>query len=822
MKRKKLGNSLIVVVIMCMVVTTVSAATLTMVAGNYKARVVESKRVENLYSSDSGLDVAYNIIGKTFDSAINYGYGSVELLKINEGNSPDRSAYNTLKNDIIAQQAIIDASQNQNIMTDAVKNSMKRIEEDNKQINELINREFRRTFNEFITGNYQEGDPQPQTTETDKAKRLVDYIKYSSYKSVNYNKDTRRISFATINVNFTGSSKPTLWVPVDGEDNPDGISFNGFREPDDNGKYKIVVKSRFRIENENEAAIGENSRIVQATYFIKIPNYEDIFSKQESGDLHEYLALNNRALTIGGDMNIDNINSLNVNGNIFVQGVEPTIINNDGTPPSNRTYEKYHGGITLSRSTNVNFNNDVITRNTFNIRNDANVTIDGNLYGRNVYMGGQHYNNPNEGLDEVATNSTLNAKNKVVLDNDLALKATDHSSIIIRDFYGINDKNIFYDDLKGNIDPLVTGDKVKSSSSIIVNGSDNTTSINIDNSAYIMGTAHINTTGNNEGYQTGESGAVKGNYVAYSVPLEEVNNQPEKFDYYDPLQLLNDSNVFNKATHFASYWNGKEASTGGIHWPKDRDGNIDLSKIHSIGAIVYQEDKKGDEQQPKPRVMIPNYLPALELGPNGEVYKARIDFAKNAYKFGQGDSSISDYDNPNPITFNSLMTLSATTIGTDYKFNNEMSIEKEKAVFNWDPQNIIVIKGSHSSASDYTGNSYKVIDATNNKEINAVIATTGDVIIDGDVTLNGGLIANGNLTITGGNDASGVSINYNKDLIDRIQQKNNNIHNLFFRVFGNGMIDEIEDTSISTIQTNTNVSYDLKNFLESQWWKIIN
>jgi len=65
MKRKKRGAALIVVIIVFMFVFTVSMAMLSMVASNYKARVAESKRVENLYASDSGLDVAYNIIGKT-------------------------------------------------------------------------------------------------------------------------------------------------------------------------------------------------------------------------------------------------------------------------------------------------------------------------------------------------------------------------------------------------------------------------------------------------------------------------------------------------------------------------------------------------------------------------------------------------------------------------------------------------------------------------------------------------------------------------------------------------------------------------------------
>ena len=50
MKRKKQGASLILLVIVFMFISTVSLAMLSMVASNYKGRVVESKRVENLYA----------------------------------------------------------------------------------------------------------------------------------------------------------------------------------------------------------------------------------------------------------------------------------------------------------------------------------------------------------------------------------------------------------------------------------------------------------------------------------------------------------------------------------------------------------------------------------------------------------------------------------------------------------------------------------------------------------------------------------------------------------------------------------------------------
>lgn len=96
MKRKKQGAALITVVIVFMFVFTVSMAMLSMVVSNYKARIVESKRIENLYASDSGLDVAYNIIGKTFDAATKYANLKVQKMQsLNEASTDDgMSIYN--------------------------------------------------------------------------------------------------------------------------------------------------------------------------------------------------------------------------------------------------------------------------------------------------------------------------------------------------------------------------------------------------------------------------------------------------------------------------------------------------------------------------------------------------------------------------------------------------------------------------------------------------------------------------------------------------------------------------------------------------------
>lgn len=798
MKRKKRGNSLIVVVTTCMFVTTVSAATLSMVSGNYKARVVESKRVENLYSSDSGLDVSYNIIGKTFDAATKYGYYEVEALKSDAGNSksPYNDQYKNLKKDILDKEQTIQNIKNTVPMTSDVQKIIaecnEQIQKDNNEIDDTINDEFKRTFQNFINGTNIEGISEAEEGSTYNLKAYISQGSYVNAITYNDTSQDKPFTFNIAEVTYPSNSSPQLSIPD-----------NGLNYDSSSGKYTITIQSRFSTTGGNTAVIGENSRIVQATYAMTVPDYKDIFYQQVSGELHEYLALKDRALTVGRNMNINGANSLEINGNVFVQGYEPT------TSQSDRVYEKYNGGIAISDSSSVKFDDDVVTRNTFNIQSSADATVGGNIYGRNVYVG-----NIAAGDSGFAKGATLNVNNGgVILDNDLALKANS-STINIKDFYGINDKNVSYDDLntdssQHNIISGGSGDKVKSSSSIIVNGNDDKTSININTSAYIMGTAHIDTidttgTGSHDGYQTGESGAVKGNYIAYSVPLSEA----EKFDYYEPMQLLDDSNVFNKANHFASYWNGKAPATGGIHLP---------SNTYSVGAIVY-EDSDGNK-----KVMRPNYSQALEAS-GGIIYNKRIDFASKVYKFGQ-DATITDYNNSNLTSFGSLMDFTGIS-KANYDITKQTD-NGEYAIFNADTSKEIQIKQSSEATDSIKVDSNGIIEVNvakkdNGYTLNAVIATAGNVSIeDDDIILNGNIICNGDLNITG----KSVKINYDEDAIDIIQTQN---YELFENVFGNSMLGNLETTPASTSDatdsgtiTSLDITYDLKKFLQSNKWKII-
>ena len=55
MKKRKKGSSFVIVLIITSIFFIVGTSVLTMVGSDYKNRINESKRVQNLYEADSGL-----------------------------------------------------------------------------------------------------------------------------------------------------------------------------------------------------------------------------------------------------------------------------------------------------------------------------------------------------------------------------------------------------------------------------------------------------------------------------------------------------------------------------------------------------------------------------------------------------------------------------------------------------------------------------------------------------------------------------------------------------------------------------------------------
>ncbi|WP_238858810.1 hypothetical protein [Clostridium sp. YIM B02569] len=824
MKRKKQGAGLITVIIAFMFVFTVATAMLSMVASNYKARVVESKRIENLYASDSGLDVAYNIIAKTFDAATKYANLKVQKMQsLTETSTDDgTSIYNTdyieVQKEIKSlKDSINDLQEEINTLSDWNKNhpdqprskselerqiaQKKALIKDDENIKEILcNEEFKRTFKNFIaTPQVPESELGQHESAPNKLRQSIEGYgepKRPGYvDEVRLNTNTNDIDFTDEKVEFgiQNNKSPELTADigevtkVSNDDPPLEISDDHSASVKNlrivrtgqEAYNNLTVTSVFYSEKKEEKEI--NQRQLKATYKIIVPNYKDIYFQNANEGLND-LATKNRAITIYGDMKVNKVNELTVGGEVFVQG------SNDQSL-SDRVYGKYFGGITVTNSNGVKFKKNVITRGTFNLQTPTTATdsnkrtteIDESLYAKNIYVG-------NINSTEIPNQKSQLTINDAIINNDLTLNAN-NAGITINNLYGINDIDL--------------SKKAESSSSIIVNCDSNSNStIDLEDSVYLMGTAHIAATNEKgEDYQTAESGAVKGNYIAYAIPL----NEAEKFAYYNPLQLLEPSLYTTgpaltvKKDHFIDYWNkpSSNPSSGGIIWPEDN--------IYSIGVIVCETtDENGEKRN---EVIKGKSTEDSEV--NGVVNSKREEFAKYDYKFGQ-EASLSDYTDSNIMSFDSLIDTSK--IPSKYNLT-----DGEYAIFNGSSSKEIKItkSASNDTSIDMTTNSNVInIQVGNTGVLNAIIATAGKVSIESGVTINGCIIAKGDLDI----NASDVTINYDPGVIERVQSRN---FNDFKYIFGEN-VDITSTTGDGTSNSNGSANYDLKNFLENKLWKMIN
>ncbi|NFO04808.1 hypothetical protein FDB23_11945 [Clostridium botulinum] len=790
MGKKKKGSSLITVVIIFTILITVGTAMLSMTVGDYKIRIKESKRIENLYKSDSGLDVAYDVIIKTFDGAVKFGDFKARQLKSgNATGGPNKENYNSARAELEEVKSKHYSSEDKK--RKAIRAAEKKFDE---RVQELSDNEFKRCFRVFISKDQFNNE---DTESNIPSNILAESIKEHKYKELNIENKNLDSELNLNNYNYTSiefnnnESNQELFVcskdsvdklkEIVNEEGKDkdltsikddiyGISYDS-----NNDAFKIQVTSKFIDKSKNNNDITKNNlRILQETYTINVPNHEDVSFKESTAIVGTFDDVKNvSSMLVGGDMKIDGkdnlgnpLGSLNVNGNIFVQG--------NKEDKNNRVYDKYKGGININNS-NVIFNGDVNTAGTFNIGDKASANINKDLYALNVYAGRLDGKYANELIPEAS--SSLNTNGEMVLDNDLTLKGI-NTNIKIKDFYGLNDKNI--DSSKNN-----TSDKLeRTSSSIIVNGNKNS-GVKITDSAYIMGVAHISD--GSISYTTGESTGVKGNYIAYATDF----NDPYNVSRY--MQGTLDS----KIDKFTKYWeSGRQeiVNTGGIELPKDN--------TYAIGAIVY---KAGND---KPVIAEGKCTIDNE---SSKIIDKRKEFAKKVYNLGRESTNYIELYNTMGKGINSIESIiNLNNIPGSYNISDNINNYGGMAIFNNSDKEII-IKGTKESPINDEENKI-ILDGTKGI-IKGVIVTSGNVTIDGEVTLCGNIITEGNLNIEGSGEKN---ITYDEKVVE-------GIYNMNKEVFNGVFVDDIKDSEDSTDNEEIfiNVDYDLNKFLSSKLWRVI-
>ncbi|NLK94098.1 MAG: hypothetical protein GX275_02740, partial [Clostridiales bacterium] len=71
-RKKKRGSTFVIVIVVMAIIFTTGTTILAVTANDYKMRIAQSKKLQNLYEADSGLDIVENIIIKTSQEAIKY------------------------------------------------------------------------------------------------------------------------------------------------------------------------------------------------------------------------------------------------------------------------------------------------------------------------------------------------------------------------------------------------------------------------------------------------------------------------------------------------------------------------------------------------------------------------------------------------------------------------------------------------------------------------------------------------------------------------------------------------------------------------------
>lgn len=714
-KRNNRGSTLILALVFMVVLMTLGGAILMVLNTNYKVRVKEGRRLQNLYKSEAGLDVTYNILAKNFEAGVKSGVDAVDNIDKNE-----LEKLNTTK-----------------------------------EKGEYINKVFKENFKSTLTAI--------------EIKKTIDNTKYIN----DYTKIPNEEAYKSIEFNTKKTDKK-LKVECKSVD----IS---------NKKYEIKVESQF----EEESSTGNNLRKIEIVYELKIPNYEDAIAVEGNANVVYPEELKDKIIGVDGNLNVDNAGSLKLDmkGDIFVKGSPENDKSN-----FNKIYDKYNGGVRFDTQSSVHLilNGDIITANTFNISNTKGtkdpaieMSISGNVYAKNVYIGGKD--------GKYGLSNLTNITGETIVDNDLAMKGN-KTKFNTQKFYGINDKTI------DNKDVINSNYEIESrnSSSIIVNGS-NESSINIKEEAYIMGTAYINAQ-NKQGnsYQTGESVAIKGNYIAYTKPMEDFKEYD--FDIYGPLQMIDSYNgekldVIEKSEYF------KEFATRNKEYIKSGSVKLPIGNTYSIGAIVYENN---------------NQLVVERSNYNENT----LDFIKEKRKKYAQEVYCMGSENIDEDLYNIYEKYGKyqKTVSDSVDFSKMKDSIDDDIVLNSDENKTIVLTDN----SSYKAKPNEiVVKVAPNRSLNMLILTKGDVKVVTNLirTYKGSIISAGNISFDSWNGSGETIMEYDENVVQNIVKKHADKLQGVFKSQNN-----LNDTSIY-LESNEKATiinnYDVKRYLTSKNWKII-
>lgn len=729
MKKKRKASALITVIVVIMVLTVVGTAMISLTASGYKARIGESNRLENLYGSESGLDLSYNIIANVLEVAISEGEQAVK-----DSTTVDKTKY--------------------------------------EEYNKVFKSKVYEYVNDNLKNNIENGIWIDLTVKEGEAGRE---------KCVKVDNEKGKFKIEALVENDDSTEKNLDKSTVYYE--------------------KLNVKLTSTFECTSKSGISNNvPRVLEARYVITIPDYLNIKYKTIYNKSYKKY---NQAIAVDGDMNLEN--EVTISGDVYARGNEK----NNYTGVEN----KYNGGIILGKNSNVRITKgDIVTPRTLQfdsgavLNSDKSLEVDkdgknevkyGEIYAGNVNFGKKKSN------DSSVSKGTLNAKS-LWIRNDLAINSTD-VNVNIDNYYGISD---YYNanNTENNSKEVVSKEDI--SSCILIN--EDNSNINVKDEAYIWGTAFVN------GYATGESLSVKGNYKAYGYPLPV---EDPKYRYDGTMQLIykidgKDVDIFSKEEYLDQYdkLSSEEKSDlnknpGTITLPAEKtysvasyitsDGeNGKLVKGKSLEEIAKLQEDVNDMQEKYAEKVYGMGSYEWKLSENKRTVFANGEIKKSV---ASKDTGLVDFSS---IKKNVNETVDVST--TSGKIKANVVVNKENKT--------VVIIGDGGNKEDYKDeNNYITVEGN---DIKGVIITSGDVIVTGEVTFEGVILGKGNFRTL--NDDKKKIFKAGGTLVEKIID-NTSVEK--------DIIDipdvEMEQETIESERIDANKPYKIKDAIDKKIWRVI-
>jgi len=778
---KKKGSSLVAVLVICSIILVVASTMIGVATSNVRMRMNESKKLQNLYKADSGLEIVNSIILKDSEAAIVYAQEKTQsYTETNRyiANADDEEVYNNLNKEFKAQfiKALI---------------SGVTVTNDNNY-----------TTEQDLMTQYNNITPDTSTDETititQNAANPISRL-LVSLKNYRYITTLEDVDSCYKNAFGTGE-RPTIRLL--------SIKYNDIEKT-----IKFTVRSSFSCSETSTTKLP-NKKVIETTFKITAPEYADIINRSNSSRTLTIQSPYSNVITVDGNLNVNN--NLTLTGNAWVKGDANTAASEN----QSIVFSKYNGGIKLAsgksfttNSAGEHYPGNIYTAGTFSLVNSSNVSLSGNLYSGNTYIG------PSSTNDSSSRDNTMSLGDMITY-NDLGINSLS-STITMNNYYGINGETT--DSNNGG-----KNNASKRSSCIIINNYNTIRSaLNISNDAYIAGVAYINTgdeNSDNGEYETGESIAVRGNYKAYQEALTKIgeNKITPGFEYYNPAKLLETINgekatVQDKRDYFNEYYRNNVF----------KDGNVTIGgHVYSTGAIVTTDKKNAEE------------LDAQDLN----VRNARRAYALNVLSMNSNlnDSQLDDVYNNGIVTKTVKGSDTTTAVVNFGAMNPGVEVHKSAPnanlvnslnncvyVLGNDENSTIVISRGRISVDGHT----EPVDSSTicpqcfnfNQEngediVNAVIITNGNVKIEDGVNFNGCIIAGGNVEVAEG--TSGVNLTYDSAKVAQIITVNG--LSTYFNVPMNEVerLDTTDGDIISVDPTETN-SYNVDGVVNTGFWKLI-